>query len=294
MNQPLHITSGDCAGGALAKSGLPGEVFVWHDILYDGPRLPGWPDDHILLARTEFLERATGGGLQRDMILTTLRAQYQTLAEAAAASRGIVLWFDPCLFDQSMLAHVLACLQLKGAGPHNVELLCVDAFPGIVPFDGLGQLQPAQLAPLYAQRRPVTAAQFAYAAEVDAAFATQDQPRFAALAAAAEAPLPWMPAAVMRWLQERPAPDTGLGRLEQLALTAIRQGCETPAQVFKAASAADTHPQFWGDTTLWAKINALADRTPPLVTITGPTPRLPLWTGQADLTLFGLAPTPSG
>lgn len=32
------MTSGDCAGELLEKSGLPGEVFVWHDILYDGPR----------------------------------------------------------------------------------------------------------------------------------------------------------------------------------------------------------------------------------------------------------------
>lgn len=41
MMDILHITSGDCAGGSLAKAGLPGEVFVWHDILYDGPRNPG-------------------------------------------------------------------------------------------------------------------------------------------------------------------------------------------------------------------------------------------------------------
>ena len=37
MNRTLHITSGDCAGEILAKSGTPGEILVWHDILYDGP-----------------------------------------------------------------------------------------------------------------------------------------------------------------------------------------------------------------------------------------------------------------
>jgi hypothetical protein len=34
MSKILHITSGDIAGDKLAQSGLPGEVFVWHDILY--------------------------------------------------------------------------------------------------------------------------------------------------------------------------------------------------------------------------------------------------------------------
>jgi len=50
MEQILHITGGDMAGGSLAKAGLSGEVFVWHDILYDGPRNPGWPDEGTLSA----------------------------------------------------------------------------------------------------------------------------------------------------------------------------------------------------------------------------------------------------
>lgn len=31
----LHITSGDIAGESLKRSGVDGEVFVWHDILYE-------------------------------------------------------------------------------------------------------------------------------------------------------------------------------------------------------------------------------------------------------------------
>ena len=52
MAKTLHITSGDCSGDILAKSGIKGEVFVWHDILYDGPRDPGWPDDATLNSRS--------------------------------------------------------------------------------------------------------------------------------------------------------------------------------------------------------------------------------------------------
>lgn len=283
MKTPLQITSGDVAGSALAKSGIPGEVFVWHDILYDGPRNPGWPDAATLQARARFLERETGGGLDHDLLMRTLEGQYQRL-EQAAGCVPLVLWFDACLFDQSMLAHLLACLRSKGADA--VELLCVDHFPGLVPFDGLGQLSPAQLAPLYAQRQPVTEAQFRFAEEVDLAFATQDVARFRELAGRRDAPLPWVPAAVTRWLQERADPASGLGRLEQLALAAIRDGCATPARIFAATAALDTHPQYWGDITLWAKINALAARQPPLVRILGPAPRLPQWPGVADLSQF--------
>jgi hypothetical protein len=115
---------------------------------------------------------------------------------------------------------------------------------------------------------------------VDRAFATRDPKRLTGLARACDAPLPWVPAAAARWLQEWPDPATGLGRLESLAVQAIRHGNETPMAIFKAAAALDSHPQYWGDSTLWEKINALADRKPPLVKIQGPAARLPQWGGE--------------
>ena len=78
----LHITSGDCAGGSLAKAGLPGEVFIWHDVLYDGSRRPGWPDDATLKARICFLDTLTGGGLGRINVLEKLSGQYLKLESA--------------------------------------------------------------------------------------------------------------------------------------------------------------------------------------------------------------------
>lgn len=283
MDNILHITNGDSAGDSLMKTGLPGEVFVWKDILYEGPRNPGWPSETTLNARAQFLEASTAGGLDRKQIIEGLRNQYRKL-EATTPDQQIVLWFDACLFDQSMLAHILTCLQHRGL--RNVELLCVDAFPGIEPFNGLGQLQSEQLASLYNERRPVTAEQFCFANVADQAFSTQDTTLLAELSKKANAPLPWVPAAVTRWIQEQPDADTGLGRLETLALAAIRAGSTTTAKIFEAVAAADTPPQYWGDITLWAKINALAEREPPLIKIDGPMDRLPQWVSETPLSEF--------
>jgi hypothetical protein len=288
MNNILHITSGDHAGSLLAAAGLGGEILVWHDILYDGPtRPPGWPDAATLTARAAFLEDTTGGGLERAHVRSVLDAQYARLAAAAVAGTPLVLWFDACLFDQAMLAHVLACLRHLGV--RQAELLCVDAFPGIEPFDGLGQLQPADFSTLYPNRQPVTDEQFRFAETADRAFATQDAALLTELARTVDAPLPWLPAAAARWLLERPDPATGLGRLETLALAAVRAGCDTPKAVYTAVAAQDGHPQYWGDTTLWAKLNALAARTPPRVRITGPAARLPQWPGGPELGQFQIS-----
>ena len=285
MKAFLHITSGDMAGESLRRSGISGEVLVWHDILYDGPRKPGWPEEDTLQARARFLEEATGGGLGRQQILETLRTQYIKL-ERSKDYDGVILWFDACLFDQSMLCHILACMKVKSI--ETVELVCVDAFPGIAPFDGLGQLLPDQMAAVYDQRRRVTKDQLGFAERVDRAFALQDKAAFMELSSDLDAPLPWIPAAVARWLQEQPDEATGLGRLEQLALEAIRSGCKTPPEIFAFAAAHDTHPQFWGDITLWAKINRLATRRPPLVRLEGPKPLLPQWNDKATLEGFSV------
>ena len=73
MNNILNITSGDHSGALIEKAGVPGEVFVWHDIMYDGPRKSGWPEKDGLTARARFIENETGGGLEFDYILQTFK-----------------------------------------------------------------------------------------------------------------------------------------------------------------------------------------------------------------------------
>ena len=283
MSGTLHITSGDIAGGRLAKSGIEGEVFVWHDILYDGPRKPGWPDDAALNERARFLEEFTGGGLERAHVLGVLKTQYGKIEGSALYDR-IVLWFDGCLFDQSMLVHVLTCLNIRGA--RNVDLICAGSYPGIEPFHGLGQLRPDQFASLLDTLHRVSDEEFSFAALVDRAFVEQDEGLLSDLSKMTGTPLPFVPAAVARWMEEKPSPETGLGKLETLALAAMRSGCETPEEIFRFVAAADAPPQFWGDTTLWAKINGLSLRVPPLVRIEGPAVRLPQWESKTPLSEF--------
>jgi hypothetical protein len=172
----------------------------------------------------------------------------------------------------------------------DVEILCIDSFLGIVPFNGLGQLQPSQFLSVYHKRRTVTEEQFLFAEKVDRAFALQDIEAFKQLADENHAPLPWVPAAVARWIKEQPDEATGLGQLEKLALEAIRRGKHTLHEIFVAVAEKDTHPQFWGDTTLWAKINLLALKNPPLVAIKGPAKLLPQWETETDLNLFRITP----
>jgi hypothetical protein len=120
-------------------------------------------------------------------VILLAKDQYVKLA-AAEEFKQIVLWFDACLFDQSMLVHILTCMHHKEI--KKAELLCVDAFPGIEPYNGLGQLQPSQMASVYDQRKQVTNEQFQFDKIVDEAFANQDHNLFSELSKMTDAPLP--------------------------------------------------------------------------------------------------------
>lgn len=280
MNTTLHIINGDGAGNSLVKSEVSGEVLVCRELMYTGSRNPGWPNSATLLARAQLLSDLIAGGMDSGSILETLQSYYQKLS-AASEYENIVLWFDACLCDQSMLAHILVCLNHQSR--QDAELVCVNSFPGIEPFNGLGQLSPSQLASLYDKRCRVTREQLEFAEIVEKACAAQDVTLFLEISQKTDAPLPYVPAAITRWLQEQPDPKTGLGRLEHLALMAIRDGNKTPAEIFSHVAKAEVSPQFWGDTDLWRTVNSLAARNPPLVQIEGPTPKLPQWTSQFTL-----------
>lgn len=282
----LHITSGDTVGALLSKSGLLGDILVWRDVLYDGKRCAGWPDEATMLARSDFLFQVTGGGMSHEKLLKMIHEQYQHLAAANTYER-VLLWFDACLFDQSMLVHLLTCLKHKNVS--NLKLIEVSSFPGIVPFHGLGQLSANQLLSCYEYRKAVSSEQLDFAERVDLAFAEYDVLAWQEFAAmSSSAPLTNVPAAMLRRLQEEPDAQSGLGRLESLALASVKAGCHDPLKVYKAVSAADTPPQYWGDTTLWAVLNNLAERQVPLLRINGPAKRLPQWKSPYNLEEFSI------
>lgn len=281
----LHITSGDFAGNLIKTAGFDGEVLVWRDVLYEGRRKSGWPDAATIDSRAEMLSASTGGGLTAATIRQGLLEQYEKISRASDYE-AVLLWFDACLYDQAMLAHILSCLA--DINTDNAELICIDSYPGIVPFNGLGQLGIEGIQAIYPQRRKVSKAQFELAVKIDEAFSSQDTEQLRNLSSVQHPEYPWISAAITRLLQETPDTVTGLGKLETLALDAVKTGLSSPIEIFRYAAAHDTSPQYWGDTTLWAKLNSLADRK--LIKIDGPKSRLPQWISEHPIESFKVTP----
>jgi DNA-binding transcriptional MerR regulator len=235
---PLHVTNGDSAGNTLRQTALGGAVLPWQDVLHEGP-LPAGPRRDLLQARAAFLS-ACGWGSRRS-ILASLEDRDRQLVRALKDGHQVVLWFEHDLYDQLQLVDALAL-----AAPDAPELIVVGSFPGRPAFRGLGELTADELETLWPAR--VSASQDTLAAAV-AVWAALRHPDPSALAAAVQADLPGLPflrPALLRLLEELPAPGDGLSGTERRALQAIAAGAATPVAAFLAEQDLEAAP-FLGD-----------------------------------------------
>lgn len=253
----LHVTNGDSVRDSLRVAAVAGDLISWRDILHDGPTPAGLNLEEMSAVRAEFLAAWGAGEIEG------LRRDFAQRDAALRAAREITLWFEHDLYDQLQLIQILTAL---GESAATVDLICVDRFPGVERFIGLGQLHPPQLQRLWPSRQRVDRSQTALARRAWQAFCAPEPtalPKF--LREADCAALPFLRAALERHLEEFPGPVDGLSRNERQILEAIAAGHTSFPAVFGATQRREAAP-YLGDTTLRSYLDRLAGAHTPLLT----------------------------
>ncbi len=294
----LHLTNGDAAARALARSGLPGDIVTWRDILHDGPVPPDDDLDAFHRVRAEFL--ASRGWATEESVIADF-AQRDARLHDVSAGDEVVLWFEPDLYDQLQLVQILARFERRVA--HDRPHLT------IVPADCyLGPMLPAKMMPLYAARRAITSQDLVHGLVAWRAFTAQapadllevtnrlDREVTARTYAADDVVrLPHLVAALRRQLEEYPDIDSGLSRSERQLCEALSPATITLSKLLAAHQAAESW--VWlGDRSFAWYTERLSDCSHPLVVHTnGSRVIAPLrdidgrgfWERSVQLTPFG-------
>jgi len=260
MKIHLHITNGDVAADALKRSNIRGDVLPWRDPMADGPFPAGLDLGATSKIRADYL---SGPTLAHDQVLRNFHLRDVHLA-AAAHYEGVTLWFEHDLLDQLQILQVLDWFADAEIRPTQLGIICVDAFPGIQPFRGLGQLDPAQIATLIDKRVPVTRAHLELAQAGWAAFRSPDPREIETYLRHDLHVFPFMKAALLRHLQEFPSVSNGLGRTDQQILQLISDGIGRPGRVFAANMDLETN-LFLGDWSFFQHIHSLCNVRQPLL-----------------------------
>jgi hypothetical protein len=264
----LHITNGDSAAGSLRQAGLPGTVAVWADVLHDGPVPAGVEGDAWRELRARF---AADAGLCPYEDAKAMCEQWDRDLASYRDHDEVVLWFEHDLFDQLLLIRHLDWFARQPEPPRRLSLICIDRFPGVEPFHGLGQLKPHQMASLFGTQQAVTREAIRLAVRAWHAFRSSDPRDLEALVESEDtSALPFLAGALRRQLEEYPEVGSGLSRTERQILEAVRDGAGSPAEAFVRTKAMEDRV-FMGDSSFWTRVRHLASGAAPLLDLDGDT-----------------------
>jgi hypothetical protein len=257
----LHITNGDSVAGTLRETTIGGEVAIQADVLHEGPILADASPTEWRETRARHL--ADQGYADYEDALERL-VEWDAALHAARSHDEVVLWFEHDLFDQLILLRLLSWFFTHGTGSARLSLVCVNSYPGIVRFNGLGQLNAAQLESLFPGRTTVTADHLRLGDDAWRRFGAADPRPFAALLGADTRLLPFVNPAVRRALEEYPSTVNGLSRSEHQALAAFAAGAPDLVSAFLSTQQME-HDVFMGDGIFFRLVQGLADAPRPLL-----------------------------
>jgi hypothetical protein len=258
----LHVTNGDCAADLLRLADVPGQVTLTADLLHEGPiPPPTLAPERWRKVRARYL--AESGYEGYDECLSRL-TEWDRALEGFRAYEEVVLWFEHDLFDQLLLIRALDLFAGRNMGGTELSLICIGEFPGVVPFHGLGQLTPLQMASLLDRRQHVNEGQKLLARDAWKAFGAPDPTRLEALLHRDTSPLPFLAGALRRHLEELPSTVNGLSRSEQQILRGLVEGASTFEELFRATQRMEERV-YMGDSSFHRILRELAASPRPLL-----------------------------
>ncbi len=257
----LHITNGDAAASLLEAGPIPGDVLPWRDPMHLGPFPAAVDLDRLAEVRAGYLGGPETAG--REEALRAFRQRDQLLRRAPTYER-VLLWFEHDLLDQLQLLQLLDWFHGADLGAARLEMICIDAFDGVEPFRGLGQLDAPRLASLFPRRVPVEPRQLSLASAGWAAFRASDPGELESFLASDLSALPFLHAALSRHLEEYPDATSGLTRTEAQIATLVARGISDPVDVFLANMDLET-VLFMGDWPTYRRIGGLCGGDDPVL-----------------------------
>jgi hypothetical protein len=260
----LHIHNGDSTAETMRAAGFPGEHIAFQEALAGGPTPAGQPPDRWRSIRSHYLAGFSG---EEALLIQDSLAANDAMLAGASAHDEVILWFEHDLHCQFNLLYLLNLFAQAPVRPSRLSLICIDRFPGISNFKGLGQLTAQQMASLFDPRQAVTEAQLQLASRAWAAYCAPNPTGIEALLAEDTSALPYLHGALARHLARFPSMQNGLGEIENRLLWGIANGRTSFGKLYSALSDEDTIYSGLGDLSIWDHLKRTAEARVPLVSI---------------------------
>ena len=246
----LHILNGDCALELWEQCGFSGSELVWREIYLEGP-LPETDDlDAFRAARAEYLSHfAELDGIGPERLARYLRKLDDSVLNLPETS-SLMLWFDSCIFDQTLLMRILYLLDRKKNPSGRVFLFCCEGNALSLDDFRQGGAGKVRLFP----------SDLETGARAWRLFQRKDAAGLLRLAETGNFErLPKLKKALCRCAEEVQEDENGLNRSRRQILQLVASGCRSFQEIFKGLAAMEENP-FLGDTACQRHLDELVRR----------------------------------
>lgn len=270
QNGLLHIHNGSLATSVVDASGLPGEHFIWREVLLSGPTPYGLSPTDWANVRSQFLSNAYG--LDSKECLAQLMNQ-QAVLHSYFNYEEVVLWFDMDLFCQSMLLFMLNWFAKQDLGNTRLSMVNVDSSTSMATTSdliALCRMDSAQISPLFDQRVEVTSATLSLATKAWSAYCSANPSSIQQVINTNSSALPALRDNLLGHLARFPSVRNGLGRVENRALELINSGIKQFTLLCSEFEKAEPVYGF-GNLQLFNELRRLANVRDPLLVISDTT-----------------------
>jgi hypothetical protein len=245
----LHILNGDFALGLWRQCNFSANALVWKETYIEGP-LPETEDLRIFRkARAEYLSTfAELSDIDTDALHRHLKKMDETLLKLEETDE-LTLWFDACIFDQTILMRILYLLNQQREKLTKIFLYCCKS--NCLSFEDFQKGESEKVL--------LTEYDLKIAANAWIAFIRKDHEEMIKLADSENfVRMPEMRKALLRCAEEIPD-ENGLTRTQRQILEIIsKKGCTFEA-IFQGLDKFEEYP-FLGDTACLRILDNLVNR----------------------------------
>ena len=282
--QTLHIRCGTDVMYKLAVAGFSGDFLCFADPYIQGP-VPAEKDRQSFIEiRSSFIAR--NQWRLKQQAIKDLTADYDALEQARGYQR-VCFWFEHDAYDVLVFIKLMHFFSDQSKRPDQMEFICVDHYPGVVRFNGIGQL-PAETMPLlWQQFAPLEASHIGFGKLCWEAYTASTPEALSQIVNLDSSPFPQIMPALKRHIKELPWRHDGLSLSERLTLQILaEQGPQNGAKLFYHWYTAVYEPLvFMGDSSYWTVLSQLAEAKRPAIKLVKESPKPVDW--QVSLTGFG-------
>lgn len=225
MASTLHILNGDSTLEQFKKADIPGETFVWREVIAEGPVNPEFNSDAFWNERRDFI--TSFFDVKPEDYDRDLYTPFQELVQRFDKYDEVILWFEYDLFCQINMMALIAFLGSLKTPQQTISMICAGRIDDSGKLYGLGELSLDQFKEQLDKKLKLNTREFDLASDVYQAYTSPNPDELFTYTILPSDEFWYLADALKAHFKRFPNSISGLTEIEQKIIDLASEGIES-------------------------------------------------------------------